>query len=62
MEKLPDWKNYTVHVCSCPRDWRLSSSWGAQVRTLQAPLTASHYGIEGFIGDPKFSPHYIDRR
>ena len=34
----------------CPRDWRLSASWGPIEGSLETPLTSQHCDIVGFKG------------
>ena len=45
-----DWKNCNDSAWSCPRDWRLSASWGLIRIPPENPRTLWHYGIEGLRG------------
>jgi len=56
---FPDWKNYNDQAYSCPRDWRLSASWGNPIEG--PPQTSRHYGTERFKWGPELGSHYAER-
>ena len=56
-----NWQNCAELTCSCPRDLRLSASWGTQFRALLKPPGLSHHcRIEGFKGHLQWVPHYAE--
>ena len=60
-----DWKNNSDQRHSCPRDWRLTASWGGNWGLpWNPPCTPQHYrfvGLKGLIGSP-WCRETIDRK
>ena len=51
--KNPPWKNNNDFPCSCPRDWRLSASWGPIEGLPQTWIATDHHSgifFRGFRG------------
>ena len=51
-----DWKNYKDQAYSCPRDWRLSASWGGPP---ESPRTSQDYRNDWVEVGVQLSPHYF---